>query len=73
MNLQAMQVVATKDGKGVLRRVKPADTNVKAMAMGSWHASLSRGGELSAKKRARLKKGAGDGSGAVGTKKGGKK
>ena len=43
-NLAAMQVTGTRGTKGI-ERYHPADTNLKQMSMGSWKASLSRGGQ----------------------------
>ena len=45
LNLEAMQVVATRDPKGHMVRNYPSDTNIKQMTMGSWHANLSKGGQ----------------------------
>ena len=45
VNLNAMQVMASADGDRKMVRRYPADTNIKQMSMGSWRASLSKGGQ----------------------------
>jgi len=45
MNLKGMQVVETVGKEQKRERNYPSDTNIRQMGMGSWHASLSRGGQ----------------------------
>ena len=45
INLNAMQVTASADGDRKMVRRYPSDTNIKQMSMGSWRASLSKGGQ----------------------------
>jgi hypothetical protein len=49
-NWQAMQVLQTMVGSGKdarKMRIAVSDVNVKQMSMGSWKASLSKGGQAS--------------------------
>lgn len=49
-NWQAMQVLQTMVGSGKAAkkvRLPVADVNIKQMTMGSWKASLSKGGQAS--------------------------